>query len=98
MPVKLNVATIVHLLGNILVFLIAIATIVAANKTDEKLAASAIAILPILNFAKRFLDEQDNAIAVKASVVAVAPAIQAATVGNEAQENAVKNTLSSIPK
>jgi hypothetical protein len=95
---KINVAVTIHWLAMILGLVISIATIVAGNSTDVKLAGGAATVLAIAQLLKKRVDKLDNEAAVKTAVSAVAPAIVAATTDNLTQASAVKNTLAAIPE
>ena len=94
---KLSVPVLIHLIAIVLAFVISVATLVAANSTDAKLAGAAATVLSIAGLLKKIVDMEDGKDAVKTSVNVLIPAITAAAAGNPMQENAVKNTLATIP-
>jgi hypothetical protein len=93
---KMNASVVIHWLAMILGLVISIATIVAGNSTDVKLAGGAATVLAIAQLLKKRVDAVDNEVTVKTAVSAVTPAIVAATTDNPTQASAVKNTLAAI--
>jgi len=86
------VSVIAHWIATGLALVISVATIVAANSTDGKLAGSAATVLSIAAILKKLVDQVDN----KAAIATVVPAVQAAASGNPAQQEAVASTLKAL--